>query len=81
MGFAIYGQEKQVGWARAKIVGKDRVEVGWEDIAEPVAGRYAGADNPACNLYSREGLPVTPFRTDQWPGVTAEANGNADPQG
>ncbi len=30
------------------------------------------ADNPeGCNLYNREGLPASPFRTDLWPGVTA----------
>jgi hypothetical protein len=32
--------------------------------------RYAWADNPVCNLYDSAGLPVTPFRTDQWPGVS-----------
>jgi sialate O-acetylesterase len=35
-----------------------------------VAVRYAWADNPVCNLYNSAGLPVTPFRTDDWPGVT-----------
>ena len=35
-----------------------------------MAVRYAWADNPVCNLYSDAGLPVTPFRTDDWPGVT-----------
>jgi len=38
----------------------------WNDhITNPVAVRYAWADNPAgANLYSREGLPASPFRTD-----------------
>ena len=39
-------------------------------ITDPVAVRYAWADNPVCNVYSKEGLPLTPFRTDDWPGVT-----------
>ena len=39
-------------------------------MSEPAAVRYAWADNPVCNLYSNEGLPLTPFRTDDWPGVT-----------
>ena len=43
-----------------------------QDVADPVSVRYAWADNPVCNLYSREGLPVTPFRTDSWKGVTAD---------
>jgi sialate O-acetylesterase len=42
-------------------------------VAEPVAVRYAWADNPICNLYTTEGLPLTPFRTDDWPGRTAES--------
>ena len=43
----------------------------WSDkVAEPAAVRYAWADNPVCNLYSDEGLPLTPFRTDDWPGMT-----------
>ena len=39
---------------------------------KPVAVRYAWADNPeGCNLYNAKGLPASPFRTDDWPGITA----------
>lgn len=69
-GFAIAGDDKKFVWAKAKIVASNKVEVTSDQIAEPVAVRYAWADNPICNLYSRDGLPVTPFRTDDWPGVT-----------
>ena len=41
-------------------------------INEPVAVRYAWADNPVCNLQNKAGLPATPFRTDNWPGITAK---------
>ena len=41
-----------------------------EGVKEPVAVRYAWANNPVCNLFDRQGLPATPFRTDDWPGVT-----------
>ncbi|NOX53070.1 MAG: hypothetical protein GXP27_01250 [Planctomycetes bacterium] len=51
---------------------KNQVEVWSDTVSDPVAVRYAWADNPVCNLYSRERLPVTPFRTDDWPGITAE---------
>ena len=45
-----------------------------EGIAKPVAARYAWAANPSgCNLYNREGLPASPFRTDDWPGMTVDA--------
>jgi sialate O-acetylesterase len=42
-----------------------------------VAVRYAWADNPICNVYSAEGLPVTPFRTDDFPMITDPANPNS----
>jgi sialate O-acetylesterase len=70
-GFAIAGSDKKFFWAKASITGNDKVEVWSDQVAEPVAIRYAWADNPICNLRSREGLPVTPFRTDDWPGITA----------
>ena len=51
----------------------------WRDVfqpgpvAAPVAVRYAWDNDPVCNLYNTAGLPVTPFRTDDWKGVTADA--------
>ena len=74
-GFAIAGEDRQWVWAQAKIVGKgrDRIEVWSDEVPKPVAVRYAWANNPVCNVYSETGLPLTPFRTDDWPGVTAEA--------
>jgi len=70
-GFAIAGSDKKFVWAKASIVAPDRVEVWSDEAADPAAVRYAWADNPVCNLRNREGLPVTPFRTDDWPGITA----------
>jgi sialate O-acetylesterase len=69
-GFAIAGSDRKFVLAEARIAGQDTVEVWSDQVAEPVAVRYAWADNPVCNLYSAEGLPATPFRTDDWPGVT-----------
>ncbi|HYK88889.1 MAG TPA: sialate O-acetylesterase [Acidobacteriota bacterium] len=69
-GFAIAGNDHKFVWAKAGITGIDSVEVWSDQVPDPVAVRYAWADNPVCNLQSREGLPVTPFRTDDWPGVT-----------
>ena len=48
-------------------------EVWAEGIEKPVAARYAWSDNPVCNLYRKDGsvtLPVTPFRTDDFPMIT-----------
>jgi sialate O-acetylesterase len=69
-GFAIAGADKQFVWAKATIVGTNQVEVSNDKVSNPVAVRYAWADNPICNMFSREGLPMTPFRTDNWPGIT-----------
>ncbi len=72
-GFAIAGSDRKWVWADAKIVGDGEIEVHSDAVRDPFAVRYAWADNPVCNLIDTAGLPVTPFRTDQWPGVTADA--------
>jgi len=71
-GFAIAGQDQRFVWADARIEG-DTVVVSSDKVAEPVAVRYAWADNPVCSLYNKAGLPASPFRTDTWPGVTADS--------
>ena len=69
-GFAVAGEDKKFVWADAGLDGAT-VVVSSKDVAAPVAVRYAWADNPDCNLCNKEGLPASPFRTDDWPGVTA----------
>jgi len=69
-GFSIAGKDKKFVWANAKIAGKNKVEVWSDEISNPVAVRYAWADNPVCNLYNKEGLPAVPFRTDDWKELT-----------
>jgi sialate O-acetylesterase len=63
--FAICGPDKKFIWAKAKI--EDNKVIVWSDsISDPVAVRYAWADNPeGANLYNKEGLPASPFRTDK----------------
>lgn len=75
-GFAVCGEDKKWAWADAKIVGPDKVEVTSKAVAKPVAVRYAWSDNPVCNLYSKEWLPVTPFRSDNFPMITDPSNPN-----
>jgi len=63
--FAIAGADKKFVWAKAKIEG-DKVVVCNESISNPMYVRYAWADNPVNpNLYNKEGLPASPFRTDK----------------
>jgi sialate O-acetylesterase len=70
-GFAIAGDDKKFHWAEAKIVKPNEIEVSSKDVKEPMAVRYAWADNPVCNVCSKKSLlPLTPFRTDNWDGVT-----------
>lgn len=71
-GFAIAGEDKKFVWADAKIRPDGKVEVSSGSVSDPVSVRYAWADNPVCNMYSNAGLPLTPFRTDDWPGVTID---------
>lgn len=70
IGFSIAGEDRQFVWADAKISGKNQVIVSSEEVANPVSVRYNWDNNPPGNLYDRNGLPVTPFRTDDWPGST-----------
>jgi sialate O-acetylesterase len=70
MGFTIAGADKKFVAARGKILPDGRIEVWSDAVSEPVAVRYAWADNPVCNMYSAAGLPLTPFRTDDFPGLT-----------
>lgn len=65
-GFVIAGPDRNFVWANAAIRGGE-VVVWSDEVDEPVAVRYAWADNPdRANLYNEAGLPAAPFRTDDW---------------
>jgi sialate O-acetylesterase len=70
LGFTICGKDHKFVNAGAEIKG-DQVVVSSPDVSEPVAVRYAWADCPVANLQNKEGLPAAPFRTDDFPMVTA----------
>ena len=68
-GVTIAGADRRFVPAKARIDGAALVV--WSDeVPAPVAVRYAWADNPSCNVVNFAGLPVSPFRTDDWPEVT-----------
>lgn len=71
-GFAVAGVDRKFHWAEARIDG-NTIVVSSPEVQFPVAVRYAWADNPDCNLYNGAGLPASPFRTDEWPGLTLGA--------
>lgn len=71
-GFAVAGEDRRFHWASAVIQGT-AVVVSCPAVPDPIAVRYAWADNPDCTLYNAEGLPAVPFRTDHWPRVDIAA--------
>ena len=66
--YAIADADKKWHWADAEISG-NTVIVSSKEVSSPVAVRYAWAMNPSQRnlLYNKEGLPASPFRTDDWP--------------
>ncbi|MCX7017042.1 MAG: sialate O-acetylesterase [Candidatus Sumerlaeota bacterium] len=73
-GFAIASEDKKFVPATATIAPStgsgqagDTVVVSSPDVKAPAAVRYAWANWPQCNLFNKDGLPASPFRTDDWP--------------
>jgi sialate O-acetylesterase len=63
---AVEDADKVFRWADQAVIKGNTVEVASSTIASPVAVRYGWASNPPCNLYNKDGLPASPFRTDTW---------------
>ncbi|MDZ4818351.1 MAG: sialate O-acetylesterase [Planctomycetota bacterium] len=68
-GFSIAGEDKVFHNAEAKIEG-DTVVVSSPEVKTPVAVRFGWADFPQVNLWNKNGLPASPFRTDNFDGIT-----------
>ncbi len=64
-GFAVAGSDRRFYWAEA-VIENETVVISHSQVPDPMAVRYAWADNPPAALYNREGLPAVPFRTDDW---------------
>jgi sialate O-acetylesterase len=69
VGFTIAGKDRKFVKAEAEIQG-DKVAVWGPGVDEPVAVRYGWANYPVVNLWNKEGLPASPFRTDDFPTST-----------
>ncbi|HPT30737.1 MAG TPA: sialate O-acetylesterase [Prolixibacteraceae bacterium] len=70
-GFEIAGADKKFRYAQAQISGSNIV-VYHPEVSQPVAVRYGWSNAPVdANVFSSDGLPLSPFRTDDWPGITA----------
>jgi sialate O-acetylesterase len=68
-GFAIAGTDRKWVNGEAEIQG-DRVVVWSPQVKGPVAVRYGWANYPLGNLWNKDGLPASPFRTDDFPLTT-----------
>ena len=68
-GFSIAGPDGKFVWADAEIKG-DKVVVSSVRVPRPVAVRYGWADYPVVNLWNKDGLPASPFRTDTFAMIT-----------
>jgi len=64
-GFEIAGEDKIFHGAQARIEGQSIIVYN-KKVKNPVAVRYAWADNPKGNIFSSDGIPLIPFRSDQW---------------
>lgn len=70
--FAVAGEDRKFHWADATIEG-DEVVLSSKEVAKPIAVRYAWEDDPQVNVFNGDGLPMCPFRTDDWKMLTAGA--------
>ena len=65
-GFVVAGEDKQFHEAQAELVDKTTVAVWSDKVTKPVAARFGWSGTPYINLWTESGLPVSPFRTDDW---------------
>lgn len=67
--FHVAGIDRVFHPARA-VIDKETVLVSSDKVDQPMAVRYAWCDMAEASLFNEEGLPASPFRTDDWPGTT-----------
>jgi sialate O-acetylesterase len=63
--FEIAGTDQVFKPAKVKIDG-NTVLVSSKEVKTPVAVRFSWSNDGIGNIFSQEGLPVAPFRTDDW---------------
>ena len=68
-GFEIAGADKIFHKAQASISANNEVTVWSAEVKEPVAVRYSFRNFAPGNLTNLFGVPVVPFRTDNWNDV------------
>jgi sialate O-acetylesterase len=69
LGFTVAGEDRKFTNAHAEIKG-DTVVVWNDHVEKPVAVRFGWTNYPFVDLWNKEGLPASPFRTDEFPLLT-----------
>lgn len=70
-GFELAGADHKFYYAQGVITAGNKVKVWCPQVSQPTAVRYAWTNAPIdANLFNKEGFPVSPFRSDNWPGIT-----------
>jgi len=69
-GFAACGEDQYFYPAKAVLQGTDAIVVTCDKVSKPVAVRFGWKNYPVVNVYNKEGLPMVPFRTDDFPLTT-----------
>jgi len=70
VGFVLTVEDRHFQEAQAELVGKTSVAVWSDKVSKPVAARFAWADRAYINSWTEDGLPTSPFRTDDWPIIS-----------
>lgn len=70
-GFVVAGEDHVFHPAHARLA-DGQIIVTSADVAHPVAVRYGWLNSPVCNVYGKSGLPLAPFRTDDWSATVAK---------
>jgi sialate O-acetylesterase len=72
-GFEVAGADHKFYYAQAQITDDNKIKVWCPAVTQPVAVRYAWTDAPIeANLFNKAGFPVSPFRSDNWKGITED---------
>lgn len=78
--FEVAGEDREFAPAGVLSIKKDTVMVSSPGVPHPVAARYAWLNAPVANLYNSAGLPLAPFRTDDWPALDVSRTSAVAPQ-
>jgi sialate O-acetylesterase len=71
-GLAIAGPDRKFVEAKAEVLDRTSLAVWSDQVTDPAAVRYAWSQRAICHLYTESGLPMGPFRTDDWPIPASE---------